>query len=64
MQDSQDEEAGLTGKGQAGLAAHHRSKGVGGQTLVGPGVTPPVQPADPQVSSREAEVQTGTEDHL
>lgn len=55
---------GLTGEGQAGLAAHHRPEGVGGQTLVGPGVPLPVQPADPQVSSRQAEVQARTENHL
>lgn len=56
--------AGLTGEGQAGLAAHHRAEGVGGQALVGPGVPLPAQPADPQVSSGEAEVQARTEDDL
>lgn len=60
----QEEGAGLTGEGEAGLAAHHRAKGVGGQALVGPGVPLPAQPADPQVSSGEAEVQPGAEDHL
>lgn len=60
----QEEGAGLTGEGQAGLAAHHRPEGVGSQALVGPAVPLPTQPADPKVSSGEAEVQPGTEDDL